>query len=115
MCSEVNVLITAENQDKYGDLFKWIPLGENNAISMTQLAEKCEIDERTLRHWIFEARKDGTVICSSDLGYFFPADSEELISYFRRAEARERSCAISLHSVRKMIRDLQLDLTEVNT
>lgn len=115
MSESITILITPENKAKYKDLFRWIPLGEDKAISMTQLADLCEIDERTLRAWIFQARKDGTVICSSDLGYFFPSDSDELIAYFRRTEARERSCAISLHPVRKLIRDLALDLTEVST
>lgn len=71
------------------------PVGEENAVTMSTLAAFWHVDDRAARRRIELLRRNGEVICSSDRGYFRPANVGELRRYVRRSFAgikTRRSC-----------------------
>lgn len=67
-----------------------IPFGEENAISMCDLARALDVTPRTVRRRVHEARK-GAIICENEYGYFTPASIDELRDYIHRGQARVMS------------------------
>ena len=68
--------------------FKWlidlIPTGRREAVSMTALSHLSGFPSAVIRQQVLNARKIGVLICSSDRGYYFPEDYDELKNYFFR-------------------------------
>ena len=77
------------------ELWQWlvsiIPKGQQEAVSMTYLAEILGLSKRALRKEIENARKAGVLICSSDRGYYMPESILELRDYAHRTRARIRT------------------------
>lgn len=88
------------------NLLDLIPFGSENAISMSKLSYISGYEPREIRKIVLECRIKGCVIGSGTCGYFIPVNEMELRSYYNTASARSRSCAISLHSTRKLIKSL---------
>ncbi len=81
-----------------------IPTGENNAIPLSELHRISGMsDSRATRTIIEKLRRDGTVICSSECGYYYPADVYELRHYVNRERARARSINITLSAAETLL------------
>lgn len=87
-----------------------IPLGRKNAVSMTKLANVCGIEERELREAVLKCRIDGTVICSSAEGYFYPANTEEAKEYYKRKYGAIMTGLKSLKATRKRLQEEGVDV-----
>lgn len=83
--------------------------GEDNALKMSVLMELTGLSRRELYKMFEQERKNGTVICATNSGYFLPATTDELQGYIRRVQARVRTESIALHSARALLREMQLD------
>ena len=59
----------------------FIPIGKENATSMTDLAHIANVPERSLRAEILRARINGELICSCDRGYFLPESVDDIKEY----------------------------------
>lgn len=77
--------------------------GENNAVSLAELCCICNVDNRELRYAIEHLRRHNVVICSSNKGYFYPADLSELSRYVRKENARSNSIETTLQSAKKLL------------
>lgn len=84
-------------------IYDTIPRGEQNAISMAELARRWEADERETRQIIYSARKDGELICSSVRGYFRPETDTELLDWYRTARSRSLGTLESLRTARRTL------------
>lgn len=75
---------------------EYLSAGQDNAISLSDLAAAVNIPERSLQQEILRARLNGDLIISSERGYFLPADEDELRDYVikRRAYIRTASKAL---------------------
>lgn len=79
--------------------------GENNGVSLAELINICGLDNRNTRLVIEDLRRKGTVICSSENGYFYPATIEELTRYVRRESARSASIDLTLQSAKTLLEE----------
>lgn len=79
--------------------------GENNSVSLLDMCRVSGLDNRSTRQTIENLRRDGVVICSSDNGYFYPADISELQRYVRREKARSNSIELTLKSAEKLLEE----------
>lgn len=90
-------------------LLDLIPYGRENAISMEQLAILLNVDKRTTRSMIFNARARGAVICSECdygiSGYFRPTSPDEAIPYVKMQKSRIKSAKKALRSAEKYIKE----------
>ena len=84
-------------------IYDTIPRGEENAVSMAELARRWETDERETRQLIYSARKDGELICSSVRGYFRPTSDAELLAWYRTAKSRSIGTLESLRTARRTL------------
>ena len=83
--------------------------GEDNALKMSVLMELTGLSRRELYKMFEQERKNGTVICATNSGYFLPATTDELQSYIRRVQARLRAESIALHSARALLSEWKLN------
>lgn len=83
-------------------------VGENNAVKMQTLMDLTGLSRRELYKHFEQERKNGTVICATNSGYFLPANTDELQVYIRRVQARLRAESIALNSARALLREMQL-------
>lgn len=89
-------------------ILDYIPKGKESAISVNRLAGMVGVkNERTLRAYIAELRKNGAVICSSAVGYYIPASREELREYIDRMEKQARGTFRGIRSARDALRELE--------
>lgn len=65
-----------------------IPFGEDNAVSMRELAHGLGETTRQIRYRIERARIDGNIIAGTDAGIFIPETDDELREYVRRTQSR---------------------------
>lgn len=94
------------------NIVDFIPVGQENAISMSELARRRGCDKRTARKLVFEARRKGAVICSTCYGdksdgYYRPASAEEAIPYVHMQQARISSAKAALKSAEDFISDIR--------
>lgn len=86
---------------------EFIPLGQENAISMKELAKITNSDNRTVRLLVQRAREAGEPICSTcnckQAGYYIPLSSDEAAIYLRQQQARIKTARKSLCGVLKFI------------
>lgn len=84
---------------------KYIPTGQNNAVSADSLCTVLNIDRRTVRKLISAAQENGAVILNMQdgRGYFVPADDEAKLvdDYIKQESARARSIFRKLRTARK--------------
>lgn len=93
------------------DITKFIPHGRDNMISGSELAQLTQLDSRTVKQLIADARTRGTVICSSlegnRGGYFIPDTPDEAVEYVRTERSRISSAIAALRPAEEYIRDTE--------
>lgn len=86
----------------------YIPHGRNNAISGSDLKTLLNVDSRTVKAMIANARLNGAVICSSldgnNGGYFIPDSPEEAYEYVVTEQKRIKSAKRALKAAEKYIK-----------
>ena len=88
---------------KHDRLMMMIPHGEENAVSMRELARLCSASPREVRKMVEVARCDGMIIASSDQGYFIPESKEELLAYYRCVKCRIATAIKTLRPVEDLL------------
>lgn len=86
------------------NLIDIIPTGKVNAISRAELSIRTGLSLREVDRVVFEARKNGVVICSSGKGYFIPRTAAEALAYYAAQHSRIKSGNIALRPVRDFIK-----------
>lgn len=81
--------------------------GENNAISLAEMCDLSGLDNRSTRLVIEGLRRNGTVICSSEKGYYYPEDISELRRYVRKERTRSNSIRETLKAAEKLLYELE--------
>ena len=84
--------------------------GEANAMPMRELARLVGVSERQVRKIIERERRNGSMILSSDNGYFLPSpDCEryEICRYIRRADARMVTNRKTLRAMKDRLKELE--------
>lgn len=64
--------------------------GESNAVSLADMCIISGLNNRHTRLVIEDMRRKGAVICSSECGYFYPADRSELSRYVNRGAFKSK-------------------------
>ena len=77
--------------------------GEENAVPCKVLEELTGLNGRDVKHCIEELRRGGTVICSSNSGYFYPARRYELTDFIVKERRRADSIMRTLQSSERML------------
>ena len=81
--------------------------GEHTAVSMSELARLLGISPRACRKAVEAERLTGTLILSSERGYFLPGEGaagrEEITRFQRRTAARLRTGKALLRSSRRAL------------
>lgn len=65
----------------------FLSIGQDQAISLSDLSAAINISERAVKMEILNARLKGELILSSDRGYFLPADEDEIREYVIKRKA----------------------------
>lgn len=84
--------------------------GEANALPMRELARLVGVSERQVRKIIECERRNGSMILSSDNGYFLPSpDCEryEICRYIHRADARMVTNRKTLRAMKDRLKELK--------
>ena len=84
--------------------------GEANAMPMRELARLVGVSERQVRKIIERERRNGSMILSSDNGYFLPSpDCEryEICRYIHRADARMVTNRKTLRAMKDRLKELE--------
>lgn len=89
------------------NVLDFLPFGIKNALSMSELAKRMGIDQRTARKMVFEARRSGAVICSTCSenahGYYRPNNAAEVRPYISMQLSQIRSAQKALKSAQGLI------------
>lgn len=80
--------------------------GEQNATTSRQIKRAFGISERDLRKIVERCRRSGVYILSSENGYFFPANRDELQRFIRRESRRIRSQITTLSPMKRALKQL---------
>ena len=81
-------------------------IGEENAITSRQIQKAFGISQRDLRKIVERCRRNGVYILSSDNGYFFPANKEELQRFIKRENRRIKSQCVTLSPMKRALKEL---------
>ena len=84
--------------------------GEANAMPMRELARLVGVSERQVRKIIERERRNGSMILSSDNGYFLPSpDCEryEICRYIHRADARMVTNRNTIRAMKDRLKELE--------
>mgnify|MGYP004511168879 FL=1 len=84
--------------------------GEANALPMRELARLVGVSERQARKIIERERRNGSMILSSDNGYFLPSpDCEryEIRRYIHRADARMVTNRKTIRAMKDRLKELE--------
>ncbi len=95
---------TAQEGKTMLNIIDFIPVGKSNAVHRTELTNRTGLASREVDRVIFEARKNGAVICSATQGYYIPETAEEALQYYAAQQSRIRSGNIALRPVREYIK-----------
>ena len=87
----LNLIYNDSHENPFRFLLDAIPTGEENAVSMSALAELFHTTERGIRKLVHLAREDGCIVAGNASGYFLPEELEELRGYCSFAKSRVRS------------------------
>ncbi len=95
-----------------GNIIDYIPVGQKNAISMTELALRKGVSKRAARSAVFAARRKGAVICSTCSGddfdgYYIPVSVDEVLPYIHLQESRIKSAQEALKSAKNFIKGVE--------
>lgn len=90
---------------------KLIPRGAENAVPMVDLAKVSGLSERGVRKTIEQLRRNGSVICSNDNGYYLPDNLLELRDYISRMSKRAETTFLCLQSARALLRKFDGQMT----
>ena len=81
--------------------------GESNAVSMAELSRLLNLSPRACRKAVEAARLSGTLILSSEKGYYLPGcgatGRSEIVRFQRRTAARVRTGQAILRSSRRAL------------
>ncbi len=80
-----------------------MPIGEESGMSLDNLTLISGLSSRATRLTIEKLRRDGEVICSSEKGYYYPADADELRRYVNKERCRANSITVTLESAEKLL------------
>ncbi|MBR6996155.1 MAG: hypothetical protein IKH96_09080 [Ruminococcus sp.] len=90
------------------NIVDFLPVGEENAITMTELAVLLGCSKREARALIFEARCRGAVICSTadpvKGGYYLPRTDDEIKRFLMFAQHRVNSTLEAIKSAKKFLK-----------
>ena len=89
-------------KDNY-NILDFIHDGEQNAVSMRELAVLLNTDQRKVRQMIEQARIAGTVIAGTDAGIFYPMTRDELREYVHRTQSRINTSIKTLEPAKRML------------
>ena len=72
------------------NIIDFIPIGQENAISRTELIKVTGLDDRTLRQLIHKERRAGHIIIadSASSGYYRPVDTNQTLRFIRSMRHR---------------------------
>lgn len=109
-----NIYITIDKNPNspHRALLDRIPCGEENAVSMRDLARALGEDPRQTRLRIEKARVDRNIIASTDQGYFIPETEAELREYVCRTWARIKTSYATLAPALTFLGDFFDDTNE---
>ncbi|MDE6762561.1 MAG: hypothetical protein K2J73_02650 [Oscillospiraceae bacterium] len=89
------------------NVLDFIPVGQKNALPMSELAKRIGISQREARKAIFNARCKGEIICSTcgenTSGYYRPASVSEALPYIKLQESRIASSKAALKSTKRFV------------
>ncbi len=91
------------------DFIKLIPTGEENAIKLSDIMALTGLDRRDAYKIVEGLRKQGTVICATNNGYFLPSNVMELECYIKRAGARIKAESVVLSPAKKLLKEWRLN------
>ena len=83
--------------------------GEDNAVSLEDMCIISELPNRETRLVIEDLRKRGAVICSSNNGYYFPADVSELRRYVQKEQARSSSISENIEAAVRLLEEWEAE------
>lgn len=99
---------------KLQKIIDMIPTGEDHAVSMPSLARALDVSEREVRQIVLRARMAGGIIAGTASGYFIPDSDEELLAYYRMAEARSLTTLASLKATRHELKRRGISPAEIS-
>lgn len=82
----------------------FIPDGKENRITQKDLAYVLDVDLRTCRKLVEQARRRGVPICSSTRGYYLPKTAAEAAEYIHTQKARIRTSKAVLKPVEEFVK-----------
>lgn len=88
--------------------------GEDNAVSLSDMCKVSGRDNRRTRLVIEDLRRHGTVICSSDKGYYLPETVEEIQHYINKESKRARSIFYTLRTAKALERKLLAECGQIS-
>lgn len=103
MSNELINVNDESRENEFGFLLRLIPTGEENAVSMLDLANSLRTTERGVRRLVTMARLSNNIICSTGAGYFIPNTYRELEKYYHISRARLLTCARCLKPVERLL------------
>jgi hypothetical protein len=90
------------------NIVDFLPVGEENAVTMAELAALLSCSKREARALIFEARCKGAVICSNPDGikggYYLPKNADEIKRFIMFAEHRINSTKAAVQPAKKFLK-----------
>lgn len=95
------------------DIMNLIPSGKKNAKSAAQLAEELHTSKRAVRALVHNARRDGTLICSGNDGYWTSEDPGDLMATYHRMKSGAVKQLAVLKQIRRKLREAGTDLAEL--
>ena len=81
----------------------FLSVGQDQAVSLSDLAVAVNIPERAVKREILNARLSGELILSSDRGYFLPADPDEIREYVIKRKAFIKTAGAALRPFLKAL------------
>ena len=82
----------------------FLSVGEDQAISLPDLAAATGMKERSVMQEILNERLSGELIVSSDSGYFLPSCTEEIRTYVIKRKAALKTISAALRPFIKAIK-----------
>lgn len=83
-----------------------IGTGEKAAVTSKQIKQSFGLSERDLRKVVEKCRRSGVYILSSENGYFFPANRDELQRFIRRENSRIKNQRKTLLPLKRYLKQL---------
>ena len=97
-------------------LMNILQTGKGNAVKRKNLTALLGANDRTARHMIEDARREGVVICNDydGAGYYIPTELNELVGQFRRSRAMANAINAQMGAIKRAIESIdQMTLYEV--